>query len=612
VTDKRSDIQALRALAVVTVVVGHMNPHWLPGGYLGVDIFFVISGFVITQILTQQRNGVSQLWFFLEFWLKRVFRIVPAYFVMLLIVATATAILFLPENFSQFSDSWKKSLLFLSNQYFATYGDYFSPASNEQPLLHTWSLAVEMQFYLGFPLVIYGVVKLNINGSRWIGLFTVLWFVAAQWAWSRNDANSALYYSLFVRIPEFLLGALVALRGAQVNSRHSVVFVVVGLVLIFASLVYVDASRFNPAYAAVVCIGVCLILYGNIEKGLIAFAFKVRLLMVIGAMSYSIYLWHWPILALWRYSLGEISWDFRSVVFYVSIVLVLSWLSWRFVEERFRRIPVGRSAIAHSLVFLLVLGVLPAAYGKVLNLSIPQAPLEERRYADGASICHGQILSTCMRGVASNPKFMLIGDSHAAQLNIATARAGQKLGVGIEVLTASSCVPLIGFNVDKLPQSSQAPCRDQIAYVSSKLGQPKILLLAAMWSYQFEDPTFTEVLHKFLEQATNNKQRVIVFGQVPKLSVNPQRANRMSNLGFDAPVYQTADWRIANEKLEKILHDYPSISYYNPSSSVVFSTPPFYNSHMIYHDSHHINEIGSGFYGDLLEKALESFGVIEQ
>jgi peptidoglycan/LPS O-acetylase OafA/YrhL len=604
-TDKRSDIQALRALAVVAVVVGHMNPQWLPGGYLGVDMFFVISGFVITQILVQYNlDRASQYTYFWGFWLRRVFRIVPAYLVMMLFVATGAAIIFLPENFSQFADGWKKSLLFLSNQYFATYGDYFSPATNEQPLLHTWSLAVEMQFYLLFPFFIYCIVKLKVNGGRWIGFLAFLWLMAAQWFWSRSDANPALYYSLLMRVPEFLLGAAVAFLGKRKKSKHSVTFAIVGLMLIFVALIYVNETRFNPVLAAVACVGVVLILYANVDKGLIASVFNAKVLMAIGALSYSIYLWHWPILAFWRYSLGEIDWGFWSIIYYISFVTVLSWLSWYFIEVRFRRVPVGHPKIARGFALLVAVGVLPAAYGKALNSTIPPASIDLTRYADGSTICHGQVLPTCIRGVQDNPKALLIGDSHAAQLNISAGFAGEKLGIGIEILTASSCVPLNGFNVDKLPQPSRQPCRDQMAYVAPKIDQSKIILLAAMWSYQFEDPYFEGALRQFLAQADGNQRKVIVLGQIPKLTVNPQRASRLSKLGFDLAVHQDTDWQLANKRLQKILNDYTAVKYYDPSGSNIFATPPFYKSYMIYHDSHHINELGSKFYGNLFEEVL--------
>jgi hypothetical protein len=350
-------------------------------------------------------------------------------------------------------------------------------------------------------------------------------------------------------------------------------------------------------------------LYANVDKGLIASVFGAKVFMVIGALSYSIYLWHWPILAFWRYSLGEIDWNFWSVISYVSLLAVLSWFSWHFIEVRFRRVPVGNSKIARGFALLVAVGVLPAAYGKVLNSVIPPASIDLTRYADGSTICHGQVLPTCIRGVQNNPKALLIGDSHAAQLNIAAVFAGERLGIGVEILTASSCVPLNGFNVDKLPQSSRQSCRDQIAYVAPKIDQSKIILLAAMWSYQFEDPSFEGAVRQFLAQADGNQRKVIVLGQIPKLMVNPQRASRLSKLGFDLAVHQDKDWQLANKRLQEILNDYTAVKYYDPSGSDIFAAPPFYKSYMIYHDSHHINELGAKFYSNLLEEVLRPFNL---
>jgi hypothetical protein len=163
------------------------------------------------------------------------------------------------------------------------------------------------------------------------------------------------------------------------------------------------------------------------------------------------------------------------------------------------------------------------------------------------------VLSTCIRGVANNPKALLIGDSHAAQLNISAQLAGEKLGVGIEVLTASSCVPITGFNFAKLPQFAQQACKDQIAHVVPKIDQSKVVLLAAMWSYQFEDPLFESVVRKFLMQAIKDQKELLVFAQVPELAVNPQRVSRLSNLGFNLQVKQDTAWYFANKKLQKIL-----------------------------------------------------------
>ena len=165
-------------MAVLGVVICHMNPAWLPGGYLGVDVFFVVSGFVITHWLQEKQQGMNLT----NFWVQRILRIVPAYLVMLTVVATLTALIFLPENFQQFGKSWLKSLLFISNQYFASYGDYFSPSLQEQPLLHTWSLAIEMQFYLLYPVLF---LLLRQSRQLWvIPVLSALGLGGSQWVWT--------------------------------------------------------------------------------------------------------------------------------------------------------------------------------------------------------------------------------------------------------------------------------------------------------------------------------------------------------------------------------------------------------------------------------------------
>ncbi|CAM3608853.1 acyltransferase [Vibrio cholerae] len=167
----RKDIQGLRAIAVLAVMAFHSNPTWLPGGFVGVDVFLVISGFLITSILLHKKSNASySLTETLKyFYVSRFKRIVPAYFFMLIIVALVAAVLFLPTDFNTFRKGLEKAIWFSSNLYFAGFSDYFAPASYEQPLLHTWSLAVEIQFYLLAPFI---VLLLPIRLLKWF--FVVL------------------------------------------------------------------------------------------------------------------------------------------------------------------------------------------------------------------------------------------------------------------------------------------------------------------------------------------------------------------------------------------------------------------------------------------------------
>jgi peptidoglycan/LPS O-acetylase OafA/YrhL len=599
----REDVQALRALAVLAVVVCHMNPGWLPGGYLGVDIFFVISGFVITQTLLAGHSVLN----FRQFWVQRFFRIFPAYAVMLIVVAFCAALIFLPENFGQFSRSWLYGLSFLSNQYFAGYGDYFSPAMTEQPLLHTWSLAVEMQFYLLYPLMLWLVLRHKAFG--FLVMATVLGFALAMWSWQRGGTSTALYYALHIRVPEFLLGGSLAAYTSQFNGpclrRHAVWVACVGLAVLGVCLYVIDAQRFDPAMAAVVCLGTGLVLVARVDKGWLLSIFKWRFVGFLGALSYSLYLWHWPVLAFFRYASGEIDWTPGFAVAYLTGVGVLAWLSWVFIENRFRLRSRGSdtAALKKLAVLLMAIGT-PVAFARHLNLSVPSLPTEFTRYADDKTICHGKLLPSCVRGDRSSADLLLIGDSHAAQLNLAADVAGRQLGVGFEVISASSCVPLSGFNVAKLPVWARAACQSQINVVADKLLSAKKVVLAGMWSYQLQDETFAAVLRHFLSAASAKGQSVWILAQVPKLTHNPRRTARLGYLGIKVPAHLDTDWLKANQQLAQIVAEQSAVHFIDLSRAKMFAAPPLDNGALIYHDEHHLNEIGSARYGVLLADAL--------
>ncbi len=601
----RADIQALRALAVVAVVICHMNPAWLPGGYLGVDIFFVISGFVITQLLLEKQEK-PHLW---HFWVQRFFRIVPAYVVMLAVVAGCAALFFLPENFSQFAKSWRQSLYFVSNQYFAGYGDYFSPALTEQPLLHTWSLSVEMQFYLLYPIFLLVLMRLQLP---WLLLIAaVAGFGIAQWSWLHSSAPNSLYYGLYIRVPEFLAGSALAAHTNKINTpwtrKQAPRMAGVGMLLMLGALYFVDEQSFSPFMAGIVCLGAVLVMAARLNEGWLASAFRLKSILFLGALSYSIYLWHWPLLAFMRYVYGDLQWRFLLMASYSIATLSISWLSWKFIENKFRwKLDQRLGTLAKKMLAVICIALSPVAYAKQLNMSVPALPIEFTRYADDSAICHSKILSNCIRGMGSPPQWLLIGDSHAAQLNLAADIAGKSLGIGIEVLTASSCVPLAGFNIKKLPEWAQKPCEQQIELVSQKIGSAKNIILAGMWSYQFQDEAFQKVLKNFLHTSTAQGKHVLILAQIPKLTSNPRRLSRLHYWGLDLTAEINTDWRAANVQLEKIISEYPLAQYFEPSGSEMFFTPPFYKNVFIYHDQHHLNERGAQQYGNLLVALLKN------
>lgn len=207
----RPDIQGLRAIAVLLVMLFHFNPAWLPGGFVGVDVFLVLSGYLIVSILLNRKNqpGYRLTSTLRDFYLSRLKRIAPAYFAMLVAVSLLAAVLFLPADLATYKEGLKQAAWFNGNHYFAGFGDYFAPANHEQPLLHTWSLAVEIQFYLLAPLL---VLLLPIKALKWLFAALLIPLTAvAEYRLRGLGLHQATYYSLYARLPEFFAGGLLAL-----------------------------------------------------------------------------------------------------------------------------------------------------------------------------------------------------------------------------------------------------------------------------------------------------------------------------------------------------------------------------------------------------------------
>jgi hypothetical protein len=191
-----------------------------------------------------------------------------------------------------------------------------------------------------------------------------------------------------------------------------------------------------------------------------------------------------PILSFTRYLYGNIEWTFLSIGSYVILVLFLGWLSWTFIEKKFKLNNLTINNIKKLFVMIL-LAILPFSYAQKVNAIVPSLPIEFTRYADDKTICHGKSLNNCVRGNLLKNQILLIGDSHAAQLNLAADVAGETLGIGFEVITASSCVPLAGFKVKKLPEWAQEACIKQTEAVAKKLKTAKQVILNYLQSHLF-------------------------------------------------------------------------------------------------------------------------------
>lgn len=549
----RKDIQGLRAIAVLAVMVFHLNPTWLPGGFVGVDVFLVISGFLITSILLHKKSsaGYSLTETLKYFYVSRFKRIVPAYFLMLIIVALVAAVLFLPSDFNTFRKGLEKATWFSSNRYFADFGDYFAPASNEQPLLHTWSLAVEIQFYLLAPFI---VLLLPIRLLKWFFVVLLIGLTAlAEYHLRFLGMEQATYYSLYARLPEFFVGGLAALYVTTVSRvEGSTAWLgILGMLLIVISAITQPLLGSFPGILALLPVVGSVLLLSQPTQGWVGELLSCKTLVWLGGLSYSLYLWHWPVLAFLRYYTSAEVLDIEFSILFVLLTFILSIVSYYGVERVFRSKSTNKKqALSWGL---LVFGVLGASQtmAKVNAMFTPVAlPLEYLRYGDDSQNCHGHIVGDCLRGDLDSVKEILVlGDSHAAMLNHFFDHIGKEIGFKARVITASSCVTIPGFDYNRIAEWAQQSCVAQIEQTKSYLENVELIFITASWNWHLRSEEFNRALRDFLQNMVSQAQ-VYILSQVPLLNRNPQRAKRFLSLGLTPYVNINPDYLRTNEYRE--------------------------------------------------------------
>ncbi|VEL96568.1 peptidoglycan/LPS O-acetylase OafA/YrhL [Alteromonas sp. 76-1] len=322
----REDINALRAIAVVSVVLFHFNHDWLPGGFAGVDVFFVISGFLMTMIIVK---GLEKETFsILSFYKARVRRIIPALAVLCFVLMFLGLFLLSPIDYLNLGKHSAASLTFLSNMVYWTESNYFNPSSNEKWLLHTWSLSVEWQFYLIYPIALVILRKfLTLNQlTLMLVAGTILAFILSVLVTMKS--SSAAYFLLPTRAWQMLAGGLVFLYPIQLKDSVKSPLQLLGLLLIVSSFFIYTSTTPWPGYASLLpIIGACIVLVSNNGESKLV---NNSVTHALGKWSYSIYLWHWPIVvAGYYFELGENWWAIG-----IPLSLILGALSFKFIESK--------------------------------------------------------------------------------------------------------------------------------------------------------------------------------------------------------------------------------------------------------------------------------------
>nr|WP_070958818.1 acyltransferase family protein [Hyphomonas sp. Mor2] len=455
VREYRADIDGLRALAVSAVVIYHAVPGLLPSGFVGVDIFFVISGYLIGGIIYS--GIVTDRFTFANFYSRRVKRILPALIVV--ITATLLAGLFILDSF-QFKVLSTQSITALigaSNFYFWEHTGYFDTASELQPLLMTWSLGVEEQFYVLFPFVIFAITKAPRAYRAWIMLaLTALSFLFMLWISTRDQVSA--FYLLPSRAWELGIGA--ALAMVQVNRETAVdripkrdLAAVLGLVLIVIAVFTLGPKDDFPIIPIILSVLGTILLIATPKSWINRHILSFRAVVFVGLISYSWYLWHWPIMAYFRIVADENPSQI-ALMAAVPLSFLIAVFSWRFIEQPFRTpqtssgrpLWLGASALAAAMI-LPAIGHISKGIPERLPSEVRLA--EEIRLQGRGNCLMGGKDTAPVRTDTCHPegaRIALLGDSHASALGTGLAAFAEQNGTHLAQHTKSACGPYLGYS----------------------------------------------------------------------------------------------------------------------------------------------------------------------
>lgn len=500
VNNYRADIDGLRAVAVLAVVFYHTGGVFsvFSGGFVGVDVFYVISGFLITRIiLTELFNDKFS---FKEFWLRRSRRILPAIIVVCLFCLVFGWFILTPKNFTELGESAAAQSVFLTNIYFWLQTGYFQEPMQTMPLIHTWSLSIEEQYYIIFPVFLSILFRIK---RSWIPHIIILAFLSSFLLslWGTTYHPSATFYLFPTRAWELLIGSILAIillhrqDGLIKSSWINELIGLIGLIAIIASIFLFDKTiKFPGFFALLPSVGSALIILSGSNRTFVARVLSTRPLVAIGLISYSLYLWHWPVLAFFKYAtVGKLGGQQISIA--LMIIFSLSYLSYRFVETptRTKRVLPKEGTFALSACFSLAILGLAGIFIHYSDGIPSRIPANARQYADAAYLVDQDKLcvkfkstglnthNICRVGNIKNdlPKILLLGDSHAGHLQELLRKLSERYNV--EVLNSGMCA----YQPKTPPRfAANEDCKKKFTYAVNALKADKIkhIIVANRWS----------------------------------------------------------------------------------------------------------------------------------
>jgi peptidoglycan/LPS O-acetylase OafA/YrhL len=550
----RSDVDGLRALAVVAVIFYHLNLAGFRGGYIGVDVFFVISGYLIASMI--QADIARNTFSFLGFYERRIRRIIPALFALLVVSLLAFWFLLMPEDYKRLGQAAFSSVFSVANFFFWKDSGYFAVPAAAKPLLHLWSLSVEEQFYFVFPALMVGLARFSPSRrtSALLGLAVVSFVVCV--IQTRNQPTTAFFFP-HTRAWEFLIGAALAIAPVKWKRIPGLSAAgVVGLLLIALCVVFYSENTSFPGYAALVpVLGTALIIWSG-ESAASASDVVLRnpVVVYLGKISYSLYLWHFPLIAAFEYThIREMGAQDRALI--AACTLVLACLSYHFVEQPFRTRKVGGTrrslfALASVSAAAIVGFTLAAHFGRgfpgrlgtdnfalVNALSDRWAKRNDCMDLPLQRIAAGEFCRLGPEGQA--PHVLIWGDSHAEAWAPGIDDAASRNGSAVLFAGRQGCMP--GKPLERPETAGEIACAHaneaMLKFLASAPAITDVVLISRWgWLDSAAYADYRTSLEQAVKRLTESGRRVWLIGPVPEPKYHVPRALYAQALGFDREV----------------------------------------------------------------------------
>lgn len=614
ISQYRADIDGLRAVAVLSVIIFHLNSAWMPSGFLGVDIFFVISGYLITSII--YRDLLRDSFSFKEFYLRRIKRILPAFFIVLFTsLLVGSYLMRVEEHFIALKKSAVASTFFAANLYFMRGVSYSDPTTEDKPFLHIWSLSVEEQFYFVFPILLILLLRYDWTRRNKYPILLALggltlgtsFINLADWGITWDP-----YYMPHLRVPEMLVGSLLAmastdglLKWTPSPIRASVYSL---LCLCVVCICFYTSELFTPPLfpgiaSLIPCISVTGLIYLNGQPTWVSRLLSNGFVVWIGKISYSLYLWHWVVLSWMRYVYGIGPLEPRQLVVAVILMTLLSVLSYYLVEQptRHQRIGFGKSL---GLYYLMP-AILVLALYHYSNIRRIQA-IPKEVYAWGKR--NTGLLVETLEGdgligdKSKSPTVLIAGDSYTGHLDVFFDTLGKREGWSAYAVSIPGQPYFI--NYERHP-SSQCYDLDQERdrVIHKNLDRYDVVILSAFWGgthYYEEGFDLREGLDRTLSYLLARGKKVYVIYSGDYISRVSWKEYPLLNLGinlanqdFRGEKYKKS--RAYSERIKTLVQEkYPQVSWidltlYIPQNLMLGSVPVLAdNTHLNFYGAEHI------------------------